>query len=208
VGIYQSFGKRACDLALAALLLPPAAPLVALGALAAWLSLGRPVLFVQARLGRGGTVWQVAKLRTMRPGPEPDAARTPAVGRLLRRAKIDELPQLGDVLAGRLSFVGPRPLPPGIMPDADPLLPLRLSVRPGLTGWAQVCGGTLLSNPEKLALDCFYARRVSAGFDARILARTVRTLLAGERRDEAAIAAALADAQRGFTDAPPAAAMR
>jgi lipopolysaccharide/colanic/teichoic acid biosynthesis glycosyltransferase len=193
--IYRAGGKRLLDVVLAVLLLVPAVPLLGLGAIAVRLALGRPVLFVQDRLGLGGTVWRVAKLRTMRPGPEPDDARTPPVGRFLRRTKIDEFLQLLDVLAGRLSFIGPRPLPPGIMPPDDPLLPLRLSVRPGLTGWAQVCGGTKLTNPEKLALDCFYARRVSAAFDALILARTLVTLLAGEHRDEAAIRAALADAR-------------
>jgi lipopolysaccharide/colanic/teichoic acid biosynthesis glycosyltransferase len=190
---YRPVAKRALDMMLATVLLVPAVPLLACGAIAVGLALGRPVLFRQDRLGLGGAVWQVAKLRTMRPGPEPDAVRTPAIGKLLRRTKLDELLQLFDVLAGRISFVGPRPLPPGIMDPASPLLPLRLSVRPGLTGWAQVCGGTLLSNPEKLALDCFYARRVSARFDALILWRTLSTLLAGERRDEAAIRAALAE---------------
>jgi lipopolysaccharide/colanic/teichoic acid biosynthesis glycosyltransferase len=190
---YQSFGKRALDIGLALGLLLPALPLLAVGALLVRVALGPPVLFVQVRLGRGGRPWRVAKLRTMRPGKEPDDARTPPVGRVLRRLKIDELLQLRDVLRGELSFVGPRPLPPGIMDPADPLLPLRLSVRPGLTGWAQVCGGTKLTNPEKLALDCFHARRVSLAFDARILARTVATLLVGERRDEPAIRAAQAD---------------
>lgn len=191
---YRAGTKRAIDMMLAATLLLPALPLLALGAAGVAVSLGRPVLFRQDRLGLGGRPWRVAKLRTMRPGPGPDAARTPPLGRLLRRSKIDELPQLLDVLAGRLSFVGPRPLPPGIMDPHSALLPLRLSVRPGLTGWAQVAGGTRLTNPEKLALDCFYARRVSARFDALILWRTLATLLGGERRDEAAISAALADA--------------
>lgn len=190
---YRSVAKRALDVLLAIVLLLPAVPLLGLGAIAVRLALGRPVLFRQPRLGQGGAVWRVAKLRTMHPGPEPDALRTPPIGRFLRRTKIDELFQLVDVLAGRLSFIGPRPLPPGIMDPNDPLLPLRLSVRPGLTGWAQVCGGTTLTNPEKLALDCFYARRVSLAFDARILLRTVVTLLGGERRDEAAIRAAQAD---------------
>jgi len=190
---YRPVAKRALDMMLATVLLVPAVPLLAAGACAVWLVLGRPVLFLQERLGQGGMVWRVAKLRTMHPGPGTDAQRTPAVGRVLRRTKLDELLQLFDVLAGRLSFVGPRPLPPGIMDPASPLLPLRLSVRPGLTGWAQVSGGTLLSNPEKLALDCFYARRVSARFDALILWRTCFTLFAGERRDEAAIRAALAE---------------
>lgn len=192
--VYRSFGKRGLDVALALLLLPAALPLLALGALAVRLALGAPVLFRQDRLGVGGSVFRVTKLRTMRPGPEPDEARTPAIGRLLRRAKIDELFQLLDVLAGRLAFVGPRPLPPGIMDPADPRLAIRLSVRPGLTGWAQVTGGTRLSNPEKLALDCHYARRVSLGFDLVVFARTARTLLAGEARDEAAIRAAQDDA--------------
>lgn len=193
--LYRSFGKRFCDIALALLLLAPALPLLALGALLVAATLGRPVLFRQQRLGRDGRLIRIAKLRTMRPGTEPDAVRTPCAGRFLRRTKIDELLQLVDVLAGRLSFVGPRPLPPGIMDPADPLLPVRLSVRPGLTGWAQVSGGTLLTNPEKLALDCFYARRVSAGVDAWIMARTLATLLAGESRDESAIGAAIRAAQ-------------
>ena len=193
--LYRSFGKRFCDIALALLLLAPALPLLALGALLGAATLGRPVLFRQQRLGRDGRLIRIAKLRTMRPGPGPDRARTPRAGRFLRRTKIDELLQLVDVLAGRLSFVGPRPLPPGIMDPADPLLPVRLSVRPGLTGWAQVSGGTLLTNPEKLALDCFYARRVSTAFDARIMARTLATLLAGESRDESAIGAAIRAAQ-------------
>jgi lipopolysaccharide/colanic/teichoic acid biosynthesis glycosyltransferase len=192
--IYRASVKRLSDVVLAAVLLVPAVPLLGLGVIAVRLALGPPVMFVQERLGMNGVVWRVAKLRTMRPGPDPDELRTPTVGRILRRTKIDELFQLLDVLAGRLSFIGPRPLPPGIMDPRDPLLPVRLSVRPGLTGWAQVCGGTRLTNSEKLALDCFYARRVSAAFDARILALTLVTLLAGEVRDESAIRAALADA--------------
>lgn len=200
--MYSGPGKRVLDFSLAALLLPLALPLLAIGALAVWLSLGRPILFRQPRLGRFGVVWQVTKLRTMRDGPmlvggAVDLARTPPVGRVLRRLKLDELFQLFDVLAGRLSFVGPRALPPEVvarMADAgDPRLALRHAVRPGLTGWAQVCGGTLLSNPEKLALDCAYVRRVSLALDLRILGRTLATLLRGEARDEAAISAALAD---------------
>ena len=205
--LYRSFGKRFCDVTLALLLLAPAIPLLALGMGVVAAGLGPPLLFRQERLGWQGRTIRLAKLRTMRPGLEPDSARTPASGRFLRRTKIDELVQLVDVLAGRLSFVGPRPLPPCIMDPQSPLLPLRLSVRPVLTGWAQVCGGTRLSNTEKLALDCFYARRVSAGFDGRILLRTLGVLLAGESRDEAAIRAALADARPAWTARPPLAAM-
>jgi lipopolysaccharide/colanic/teichoic acid biosynthesis glycosyltransferase len=200
--MYSGIGKRALDVSLAALLLPVALPLLALGALAVWLSLGRPILFRQPRLGLHGVVWQVTKLRTMRDGPmlvggAVDLARTPPVGRVLRRLKLDELFQLLDVLAGRLSFVGPRALPPEVVarmaPMGDPRLALRHTVRPGLTGWAQVCGGTQLSNPEKLALDCAYVRRVSLALDLVILGRTLATLLRGEARDEAAIRAALAE---------------
>jgi lipopolysaccharide/colanic/teichoic acid biosynthesis glycosyltransferase len=190
---YAGFGKRALDFGFAVLLLPAALPLLAAGSLLVWTALGRPILFRQQRLGRSGRQLTVSKLRTMRPGREPDSARTPPVGAFLRRTKLDELPQLVHVLAGAMSVIGPRPLPPGIMDPADPRLELRLSVRPGLTGWATVCGGTKLSNPEKLALDCFHARRVTLRFEARILARTLATLLRGEARDEAAIRAALAE---------------
>lgn len=200
--MYSGPGKRVLDVLLAALLLPAALPLLALGAFAVWLSLGRPILFRQPRLGVGGVVWRVTKLRTMRDGPmlvggAVDLARTPPVGRVLRRFKVDELFQLFDVLAGRLSFVGPRALPPEVVArmaePGNPRLALRHTVRPGLTGWAQVCGGTLLSNPEKLALDCAYVRRLSLALDVRILGRTLATLALGEARDEAAISAALTD---------------
>lgn len=200
--MYSGPGKRVLDVLLAALLLPAALPLLALGAFAVWLSLGRPILFRQPRLGVGGVVWRVTKLRTMRDGPmlvggAVDLARTPPVGRVLRRFKVDELFQLFDVLAGRLSFVGPRALPPEVVArmaePGNPRLALRHAVRPGLTGWAQVCGGTLLSNPEKLALDCAYVRRLSLALDVRILGRTLATLALGEARDEAAISAALTD---------------
>lgn len=200
--MYSGPGKRVLDVLLAALLLPAALPLLGLGALAVWLSLGRPILFRQPRLGVGGVVWRVTKLRTMRDGPmlvggAVDLARTPPVGRVLRRFKVDELFQLFDVLAGRLSFVGPRALPPEVVArmaePGNPRLALRHTVRPGLTGWAQVCGGTLLSNPEKLALDCAYVRRLSLALDVRILGRTLATLALGEARDEAAISAALTD---------------
>lgn len=194
--LYRSFGKRLSDIGLALLLLAPAVPLLAAGAALVLLALGPPLLFRQTRQGRDGCPITITKLRTMSPGSAPDSARTPPVGRLLRRSKIDELPQLLDVLAGRLSFIGPRPLPPGIMAPGHPLLPRRLAPRPGLTGWAQVCGGTRLSNTEKLALDCFYAERISLGFDLQIAGRTLKTLLAGEARDEAAIEAALDDARR------------
>lgn len=199
---YARFGKRGLDICLASVLLPVALPLLAAGAALVWLGLGRPVLFRQRRAGRHGQAWEMTKLRTMRDGPmlvggAVDRARTPKLGHLLRRTKIDELFQLFDVLAGRLSFVGPRALPPEVVarmaPEGDPRLALRHAVRPGLTGWAQVCGGTLLADPEKLALDCAYVRRVSLRHDLEIFRRTVGVLLHGEARDEAALRRAQAE---------------
>jgi lipopolysaccharide/colanic/teichoic acid biosynthesis glycosyltransferase len=199
---YARRGKRWLDICLASVLLPAALPLLAAGALLVWLGLGRPVLFRQRRAGLHGQVWDMTKLRTMRDGPmlvggAVDRARTPPLGRLLRRAKIDELFQLFDVLAGRLSFVGPRALPPEVVarmaPQGDPRLVQRHALRPGLTGWAQVCGGTLLTDPEKLALDCAYVRHVSLRHDLEILWRTLGVLLQGESRDEAALRRAQAE---------------
>ncbi|MBW8270446.1 sugar transferase [Caldovatus sp. SYSU G05006] len=170
--MYERWGKRALDVAGAALLLALLAPLLALAALAVRLALGPPVLFRQVRAGRGGAPFTLLKLRSMRAGPGTDAERLTPLGRFLRAAALDEIPQLVNVLRGEMSLVGPRPLPPDYTPLYTPRQALRLAVRPGLAGLAQAAGRNAVPWEERLELDARYASAPPR------LARDLRLLLA------------------------------
>ena len=123
---------------------------------------GRPVFFVQVRAGRDRKPFAIVKFRSMPDtvGPDgillSDEARLSAFGRGLRRTRLDELPEFWNVLIGDMAIVGPRPLLPETIRDMGASGELRCSVRPGLTGWAQISGGIQLSNDDKLALDLWY----------------------------------------------------
>ncbi len=151
-------------------------PVLALIAIAVLLDCGRPLTFWQERTGRFGRKFFVYKFRTMRPkfnaeGQEIDrAARISAVGAFLRRTHLDELPQLFNVITGDMALVGPRPLLPVDQPEAASR---RLSVRPGLTGWAQINGGERLNSLAKGQLDEWYVANASMMLDLRIIAATV-----------------------------------
>jgi lipopolysaccharide/colanic/teichoic acid biosynthesis glycosyltransferase len=170
-------------------------PLFLLTALLVLLDVGSPVLFWQQRIGRHGHNFLVHKFRTLRAPfdrygqPAPENQRLSWVGRLVRKMRFDELPQLFNVLVGDMSLIGPRPLLPHDQPrNAGP----RLTVRPGITGWAQVHGGNLVTAEEKGALDEWYIRHASLSLDFRILLSTLGFLLTGERRSEDALGAARA----------------
>jgi lipopolysaccharide/colanic/teichoic acid biosynthesis glycosyltransferase len=188
--------KRAVDVALSLAALIALAPLLGAITLLLRASLGSPVLFRQVRAGRRRSVFELYKFRTMRDTldedhqPVDDGLRTPWVGQLLRRTRLDELPQLWNVLIGDMSLVGPRPLLDrdlDAMPDGGRA---RSLLRPGITGWAQVHGGALLDAHDKLALDLWYIRHVSLALDLRIMLLTLRMLVRGEKVDAAAIARA------------------
>ncbi|NJL08643.1 MAG: sugar transferase, partial [Methylacidiphilales bacterium] len=115
-----------------------------------------------------------------------------AFGHLLRRTRLDELPQLFSILLGHMSFVGPRPLLPVDQPAGHSA---RLLVRPGLTGWAQIKGGRIISAEDKAALDVWYVRNASLALDLRILLGTIPMVLFGERVAEDAIAQAWRELQ-------------
>ncbi len=179
--MYERWGKRALDCAAAALLLALLAPLMGLVALAVLLALGRPVLFRQARAGRGGRPFVLLKFRSMAEGPGEDAARLRRFGRALRASALDELPQLLNVLRGEMSLVGPRPLPPEYLALYTARQAWRLRARPGLAGLAQAAGRNAVPWGRRLALDARYAGRpVRLGTDALVLLRCLGVVLRGQ----------------------------
>ena len=177
--MYERFGKRLLGLLGAGLLLALLAPLLALVALAVLVALGRPVLFRQARAGRGGRPFTLLKFRSMVAGPGPDAARLSRFGRALRASALDELPQLLNILRGEMSLVGPRPLPLTYTPLYSAAQARRLRVRPGLAGLAQAAGRNALPWPARLAIDARYADRQTLAGDLRILGRCALLVLRG-----------------------------
>lgn len=183
--------KRALDLCIASLVALAAAPFLAVAALAIKLE-GGPAFYRQTRIGEGGHPFQILKLRTMRPTDaeaparwsSADDDRVTALGRFLRRTHLDELPQIVNVLKGDMSIVGPRPEQPGFVEDLEESVHFysrRHTVRPGITGWAQVrCGyaGSHEGALWKLSHDLYYLKHRSVTFDLLILGETVRTLVA------------------------------
>jgi len=175
--------KRAFDIVLAGALLVMLTPLMAIVAIAVALVIGRPVIFWQERPGLGGRSIKLIKFRTMAPATPanlhlPDEARLSRFGTFLRRTRLDELPQLINILRGDMSFVGPRPLLPRDQPAA---YRARLLVRPGLTGWAQVVGGRTISAEDKAALDVWYVQNASFWLDIEVMWRTALMLIRGDR---------------------------
>jgi lipopolysaccharide/colanic/teichoic acid biosynthesis glycosyltransferase len=174
-------------------------PIYFIAGLLALLDVGPPILFWQRRVGLHGRHFQLYKIRTLRAAfnhrgqKVRKAQRLSKVGRLLRRTRLDELPQLLSVLVGDMSLIGPRPLLPE---DQPPNPAIRLMIRPGLTGWAQVNGGTLLSPEEKQELDEWYVRRASPWLDLKIIALTFLCLVRGDRRSEKALARARSDQEK------------
>jgi len=194
---------RGLDVAAAAAGLLLLSPLLLAAAALVALEDGRPVLYRQERSGRGGRRFALLKLRTMRRNDIPVDVLGPIgddhplvlrAGRLLRRFKVDELPQLVNVLRGDMSLVGPRPTVPEQVERYDAFERRRLFVRPGLTGWAQVNGNTQLSWPDRILLDVWYVDHWSLWLDLRILAKTVSVVLLGERPNVPALDRALAHA--------------
>lgn len=152
------------------------------------LCMGRPVLFRQMRSGQGSRPFSIVKFRSMRDlvdaqgVPLPDAERVTPLGLFLRRSRLDELPELLNIVRGEMDFVGPRPLLPQTIEALREDGVKRGALRPGLTGLAQVSGNTLLTVEEKLHLDLRYVRTRSMRLDAWIIARTLLVVIGGEKR--------------------------
>ena len=174
--------KRAIDIVVAGTALVATAPILISAALAIRAFNGTPVLFRHARPGRGSTPFTLLKFRTMRPAGEGgphSPGRLTALGRLLRRTSVDELPQLFNVLKGEMSLVGPRPLLMEYLPRYTPSQARRQEVLPGITGWAVVNGRNALSWDEKFALDVWYVDHWTPWLDVKILIKTMGLVLAG-----------------------------
>ncbi|MET8524985.1 sugar transferase [Micromonospora sp. NPDC005172] len=177
--------KRLIDVVVSLTILVALSPVLALAAILIRLRLGGPVLFRQQRTGQAGRPFTVYKLRTMTDERDahgvllPDGERCKGIGLLLRRASIDELPQLVNVLKGELSLVGPRPLLPRYDPFYTDRERLRFEVPPGITGLAQIHGRNGLAWNERLELDVVYVTNWSLGLELRIIGRTVRAVLTG-----------------------------
>ena len=182
--------KRVFDFIISLFALIILSPLFLLVALIILIGDGKPVLFRQKRVGKNNELFTIYKFRTMKRGTENVAsgklqnanAKITKFGRILRATSIDELPQLFNILNGTMSLVGPRPL----IPEEAEIRELRekynvYSIRPGITGWAQVNGRDNISLEQKALLDKKYVEKQSLGFDIKILIMTVLKVL---RRDD------------------------
>ena len=177
--------KRAIDLVLASVALVLLSPVLAVLWVLVRLRMGSPVLFRQQRPGRHGRPFEMVKFRTMTDARDadgnlrPDAERLTALGKLLRRTSLDELPELLNVLNGDMSLVGPRPLLMQYLPLYSPEQARRHEVRPGITGWAQVNGRNAVSWPEKFELDVWYVDHHTTKLDFEIMWKTVSQVFGG-----------------------------
>jgi sugar transferase (PEP-CTERM system associated) len=186
--------KRVSSMIWSAAALILASPLMASIALAIRLDSDGPAIFRQKRVGQHGKIFTLFKFRTMingidqgeeyRPAKKADSRFT-RLGKLLRRTRMDELPQLFNILRGDMHFVGPRPFVPNQEKECLELIPYysqRWAIKPGATGWAQVNRGynlTIEDNKDKLAYDLFYIKNISVGLDLLILFTTIKILLLG-----------------------------
>jgi lipopolysaccharide/colanic/teichoic acid biosynthesis glycosyltransferase len=185
--------NRTLDVAFAGAGLVVSSPLLAAAAIAVKLEDGGPVLFRQARVGKEGRDFELLKLRTMVVGAETQGAgyavnrgdsRITRVGRFLRRASLDELPQLWNVVRGDMSLIGPRPTLRYQVERYSERQRRRLEVLPGITGWAQIHGRATLSWDERIELDVWYVEHRSPLTDLLILLRTPLALLGGTYKGE------------------------
>jgi lipopolysaccharide/colanic/teichoic acid biosynthesis glycosyltransferase len=185
--------KRIVEFIVALMAIIVFSPLFLITSVLILFDVGSPVVFWQKRVGQDGRGFLLYKFRTLRSpfdregNPVSDRDRISIAGRLLRTTRLDELPQLFNVLVGEMSLIGPRPLLPCDQPKNSTC---RLMVRPGITGWAQINGGNLITTEEKGALDDWYIHNASLWLDLRIAILTIRFLITGERRSETAVSEA------------------
>lgn len=186
--------KRIMDIVFSTIMIALTLPVMIIAAAAIYFESGGPVLYRQERVGRRGQVFTLLKFRSMRQDAERDGAvwcregdnRITRVGGFIRKTRIDELPQLLNVLMGDMSFVGPRPERPQFVAELSKAIPyydLRHYVKPGITGWAQILypyGASINDSREKLQYDLYYLKNYSIFLDVTILLQTVQVILWGK----------------------------
>ena len=182
--MYKHFFKRFFDLVISAIaLLLIGWLLMLITIFLHFANKGAGAFFLQERPGKDEKIFKIIKFKTMTDEKDaegnllPDKDRITKVGTVVRKLSIDELPQLINVFKGDMAFIGPRPLLPEYLPWYTEREHLRHTVRPGMSGWAQVIGRNTLSWDEKLALDVYYVEHLSLGLDCKIIAKTIVNVL-------------------------------
>lgn len=172
------------DILVASIILIVFSPIILLSMLIQWIEIGSSPVFIQTRPGKNEVLFNIIKLKTMKEKRDndgnllPDKDRITSFGRFFRSASIDELPQLINVIKGDMSFVGPRPLLVAYLELYNAEQKKRHSVRPGITGLAQVSGRNAISWEEKFSFDVSYVESVSFLLDVKILLKTVQKVIA------------------------------
>ncbi|WP_286951908.1 MULTISPECIES: sugar transferase [Aminobacterium] len=185
-GIYRRFFKRPMDFFLSLTALIILSPVLVIIGLLVRIKLGSPVIFKQERPGLNEKIFTMYKFRSMTDEKDengkllPDSTRLTTFGRILRSTSLDELPELFNVLKGDMSLVGPRPLLPEYVPLYNKQQRKRLSVLPGITGWAQVNGRNALTWEEKFKLDTWYVENWNLILDLKIIAKTIQAIIKRE----------------------------
>ena len=182
--MYKNFFKRIIDFTIVFLSLLIIWPILLI--ITIWLHFankGAGAFFTQERPGKDGKIFKVIKFKSMTDERDengnllPDAQRLTKVGKFVRKTSIDELPQLINVLKGDMALIGPRPLLPEYLPYYTEREQLRHTVRPGITGWAQVNGRNNVSWDQKLELDAYYVEHLTLGMDIRVICMTINNVL-------------------------------
>jgi lipopolysaccharide/colanic/teichoic acid biosynthesis glycosyltransferase len=184
--LYKRLIKPALDITVALVALIILSPLMLLCALALTFSLPGNPFFVQPRIGKNEKIFRVVKFRTMNNRADsmgvllPDSERLTSMGRWIRKTSLDELPQLFNIVAGQMSFVGPRPLLLEYLPLYSPEQRLRHTVTPGVSGWAQINGRNAISWQKKFELDVWYVKHQGFWLDLKIVLITIIKILKAE----------------------------
>lgn len=189
-GLFNIY-QRLLDIVLSVIGLLIGIPLIVIFGILIKIEDNGPITYKQERLGKGGKLFYIYKLRSMRTDAEKfgaqwaekDDPRITKVGKFIRKTRIDEIPQLFNILKGDMSIIGPRPERPLFTEEFNQEIPgfiNRLAVKPGLTGWAQVNGGYEITPQEKLIEDIYYIRNRSVLLDFKILLKTVKVVLTGD----------------------------
>lgn len=184
--MYRHFFKRFFDFTLSLIAIIIFSPVLIIVAILVRTKLGSPVLFAQERPGKDEKIFKMYKFRSMTDEKDvegnllPDDVRLTSFGKKLRSTSLDELPELFNILKGDMSIVGPRPLLVKYLPLYNETQKHRHDVRPGFTGWAQCNGRNAISWEEKFDLDVYYVNHLSFFLDAKIIFKTIKTVLCRE----------------------------